>query len=137
MFHDIVDACFVAINVCQHLTWFLLKPETKDFVEISTKGWIQLVLFRNLNECKESVQNLVVLIFKKHFGYVLDIDAKSLGGNEWKLETSWRRVIELRLLNNKIDNLDELMFIQVLQQEFVTLSQLRNEIIIIHYFKYS
>ena len=25
--HDIVDACFVAINVCQHLTRPLLEPE--------------------------------------------------------------------------------------------------------------
>ena len=95
-----------------------------------------MVFLGNLDECEKSVQYLVVFIFKQHLGYVFNIDTKRLGRDKRQLKAPRRRIIELWLLNDEINNLDEPFLVQVLQKQLVTLSQLWNEIIVFHNFVY-
>jgi hypothetical protein len=64
MLNNIIDARFIIVNICQHITWSLLEPETENLVEVSTESGVKLVLLRNLNESEERVQDCVVFIFE-------------------------------------------------------------------------
>jgi len=111
MFNDIVDASLIAVNVREHLTWFLLEPEAEDFVEVTAKSGVQLVLLGHFDEREERVKHLIVFIFEQHLCHVFNIDAKRLSGHKRQLKASGRRVIELRLLNDQLNNLDELFLV--------------------------
>jgi hypothetical protein len=50
VFDDVVDASFMAINVCEHVAGSFLEPVTENFVEVTAKSGVQLVFFRDLNE---------------------------------------------------------------------------------------
>jgi hypothetical protein len=59
--------------------------------------------------------------------------AQNLCGNEWQFETSDGGIVELRLLDRKVDQFDQIFLGHKFQEELVVLAKLGDKVIVIHH----